>query len=81
MIDIVSIYCNMVINPIEDNVKELRAKVYSKNFFDWLNRRLYKEYLEKTEKMLFDRYKRLEVIIQEEIDFNNELKEKFKNID
>ena len=74
-------YCDFVIRPIENEVKELRAKVYSKNFFDWLSRGLYKEYLEKTEKLLYKSYERLSKIIQEEIDFDTEFKAKLKSID
>ena len=74
-------YCDFVIKPVEDYVKELRIKVYSRNFFDWLSRGLYKEYLEKAELLLFEKYKRLGNIIQEEIDFDNEIKAKLKSTD
>ena len=78
MIDIVGFYCDLVLKPTEDYVEELRAKVCSKNFFDWLSRGLYKEYLEKAEELLYERYTKLGVIIQEEIEFDNEIKEKLE---
>ena len=81
MIDIASMYCSFVIKPIEDYVKELHVKICSRNIFDILSRGLYKEYLEKAENLLFTSYKRLEIIIQEEIDFNNEIQAKIKSMD
>ncbi|MFA7119914.1 MAG: hypothetical protein WC277_00370 [Bacilli bacterium] len=81
MMDIISMYCDFVIKPIEEHVKELRAKVYSRNFFDWLSRNLYKEYLDKTEKLLFEKHQRLGEIIKEEEYFNNEIQAKLKSID
>ena len=78
MIDIINNYCNMIIKPIENHARELQIKLYSKNFFDWLNRGLYREYLEKTEEMLFEHYKKLSEIIEEEINFDNEIREKLE---
>lgn len=71
------LYCKNVIKPIEDEVKRLRVKVYSKNIFDLLVRPLYKEYLEKNETFLFKCYEKLGTWIQDEADFQKELNDKF----
>lgn len=80
MIDIVSMYCNMVIKPTEEYTKELRAKVCSRKFSDWICRRLYQEYLDKAETLLYNSYRKLEKIIQEEKDFYDQLQEKMKSM-
>jgi len=74
MLDIVRIYCDLVIKPTEEARNEMRAKVYSRNFFDWLSRGLYKEYLEKYNEMLFKQYKKLNKLIEEEKIFYQTLK-------
>ena len=73
----IELYCKNVITPIEEQVKDLRRKVYSKNIFDFLMRSTYKEYLDKTEELLFSCYQKLGEYINDEISFQKELKEKF----
>lgn len=68
--NLIKMYCDFVIKPIEEEVKMLRSKVYSKNFFDWISRDLYKLYLQKNEKLLFDSYQKLGEMIDEELAFH-----------
>ena len=74
MIDIVKLYCDYCIKPIEEARNEMRAKVYSKKFSDFLLRPTYKKYLEKYDQMLFENYTKLGEILTEEYYFIKNLK-------
>ena len=58
-------YVEAVIRPIEENRNKLRSYYYSKNFFKRLNRKFYKEYLDKYDSLLLEKYKILEQIMGE----------------
>lgn len=66
--DIVQSYINVVIKPIEEARNNIRACYYSKSIFKYLNRKVYKEYLDKYDKLLLEKCEILAQIIS---DFNN----------
>lgn len=78
MLDIINFYYNNVISPIECERNRLLRKVYSKNVFNILCSPLYKTYLDKTEELLFEKYKKLENIIKEETEFNISINNKIE---
>jgi len=52
----IQLYCELIIEPIEEERSRLLAKVYSKNIFDILNRKYYRKRLEECEIFLFQKY-------------------------
>ena len=75
----INLYSNMAIRPIEEKVKQLRAKVYGKNIITILFRNKKKVYLEKKEKELFEEYKKLGNMLQSEYNFQNKINKKVAN--
>lgn len=53
-------YLFNIISIIEENMKELYMKYYSKNLFNLFNRKIYKDYLNKYENLLFSCYQKVE---------------------
>ena len=56
-------YCENIIKPIEDMKDEVEKKYYSSIFF----KKSYKKLLDKLDDELFNKYKKLETMIDEEI--------------
>lgn len=79
MLDIVNLYCKMVIQPIEEERNRIRRKYLSRNIFDFFCRRLYEEYLDKYNTMLQEKYIYLEKLVKEEHEFWAELKTKIEH--
>lgn len=71
---LIKMYSDAIITPLEKEVKKLRIKVYSKKFS--FTRRTDKECLAKMENMLRKYYKKLAILADEEIKFNNEIEKK-----
>lgn len=66
MFDIIDLYCHTVIKPIESKRNELTKKIYSKKIINLLLRNVYKNNLNKYDKLLYEKYQTLEEIIQKE---------------
>ena len=56
-------YCENIIKPIEDMKDEVEKKYYSSIFF----KKSYKKSLDKLDDELFNKYKKLETMIDEEM--------------
>lgn len=60
-------YVIYVIRPIEENIRELQFYYYSKNIFKYPNKKLYKKYIDLYSKLLQEKLKYLEILIEEEL--------------
>ncbi|MCI6265535.1 MAG: hypothetical protein MR598_01650 [Erysipelotrichaceae bacterium] len=67
--DLIKMYSDLIITPLEKEVKKLRVKVYSKKIS--FTRKADKEYLNKLENLLFEYYEKFSIFVDEEIDFCN----------
>lgn len=70
--ELIKLYSDLIIMPLEKEVRKIREKVYNKSFS--FTRKKDKEYLEKMEKLLLDYYEKFSIFIEAEIKFNNEIK-------
>lgn len=66
MIDVVKLYCECLIYPLEEKCKNLRSKVYSNQLSDILFRSIYRKQLEEYEKLLSENYAKLGETLNEE---------------
>ena len=71
--DILNLYCKIIIKPIEEERNKMRACYYSKNIFKRLNRKIYKEFMDKYDELLLEKYKKVGELI-------NDYKWKFYNL-
>ncbi len=70
--ELIKLYSDLIIMPLEKEVRKIREKVYNKSFS--FTRKKDKEYLDKMEKLLLDYYEKFSIFIEAEIKFNNEIK-------
>lgn len=66
-------YVTYVITPIENNIKELQACYYSKNILKYPHKKLYKKYMNEYTKLLQEKLKHLEQMMDEEEKFRKNL--------
>ncbi len=72
--NIPKMYVTYIIKPIEDNIKELQGYYYSKNIFKYPHKRMYKKYIDIYSKLLQEKLKYLEKLIDEELEFHEKTK-------
>lgn len=66
--NIPKMYVTYIIKPIEDNIKELQIYYYSKNILKYPHKRIYKKYIDIYSKLLQEKLKYLEKLIEEELE-------------
>lgn len=71
-------YANLIIEPLEKEVKALRMKIDKKKFS--FTKKQDKEHLEKMEKLLFSYQQKFATLIKQEITFEEEFKKKLTKI-
>lgn len=70
--ELIKLYSELIITPLEKEVQKTREKVYNKKFS--FTRKKDKEYLEKMEKLLLNYYEKFSIFVEAEMKFNNEIK-------
>lgn len=55
-------YCELIIRPLEQEIKKLRNDFYMNKFI--INKNKDKEHIDELEKMLFEYYKKFETFIE-----------------
>jgi hypothetical protein len=76
--EVLESYAKGIIHPIEDEIKKLKGCYYSKNIFKYPFKGLYKYWIEKYEKLLFEKLNDYEGLIDEEFKFQKEFEKKLK---
>lgn len=79
MSDIIDLYCENIVKPMENKIHYLRVKIYSPSFFDWINRSIYSKLLERYENMLYNNYIYFGTLLGEEIKHQNSIKKQKNN--
>ncbi len=67
--ELTKMYSNLIIAPLEKEVKNLRYKVYSKKFS--FTRKTDKKHLDKMEKLLYDYYTKFAIFVDKELELND----------
>lgn len=80
MLDMINLYYNHIINPLEKEYERLEAKLQSRKILDFLLRPTYKKHLNIYRQLICDKYKKLGEIISEECNFTDELIKKYSNL-
>lgn len=66
MQDVLKLYCDNVLKPIETERNKILYKVYNKNIFDILYRKHYRKMLEKYDELYFDALRKFEKFMEED---------------
>ena len=72
--DCLDLYCKNVIQPLENFRKEVAEKYYTSLFY----KKGYKKLLDKVDDDLFNKYKKLETMIDEELEFQETIRNSIK---
>ena len=70
--EIIEMYSNLIIRPLEEKIDKLRKKIYTTKFS--IFKRKQKQHLEKLENLLSDYYENFAILIEKETIFNEEIK-------
>ncbi len=65
----IKLYSYFIIKPLEKKIQNLRRRVYGKNII--LTKKIEEAHLIKMEKLLFECYEKLSILIDEEIKYNS----------
>ena len=72
-------YFNLIIVPLEKEIKFLKRKINKKRFS--LTKQIEKTYLEKLETLLSHYYQEFTILVTNELNFNETLKEKLNHLE